>query len=78
MFRVKCNIGWGGRALRLATGLLFLGNGLMMWATGLPGTGVGSRLLQGFLVLFGLFVVYEGAVGWCAVKAFVERHKPKG
>ena len=78
MSMIKCNIGWGGRVLRLATGALLVGDGAWLWATGMPGPGVGSRVLQVVLIALGLFVLYEGAVGWCAVKAFVERRKRRG
>ncbi len=59
--------------MRMATGLVFVFNGALLWSWGLPGAGVLSRLLQLVFVLFGLFAVYEGAVGWCAVKAFAAR-----
>jgi hypothetical protein len=59
--------------MRMATGLIFVFNGALLWSWGLPGTGLMSRLLQLVFVLFGLFAVYEGAVGWCAMKAYVAR-----
>lgn len=71
----QCNICRGGRTLRIITGLIFVGDGVFMALYNMPGDGVGSRLLQAFFILAGLFIIYEGAVGWCAIKALAERNK---
>jgi hypothetical protein len=59
----SCNIKKRGRILRLVLGLLLLGIGIWLllgsdhdfWATG--------------LCAIGGFSVFEGAVGWCAIRA---------
>ena len=75
MKQPQCNIRRGGRTLRLVAGLFFVGDGIFMAMVDMPGSDVGSRLFQAFFILAGLFMIYEGAVGWCAMKAIMERKK---
>ena len=75
MKQPQCNIRRGGRTLRLVAGLFFVGDGIFMAMVDMPGSDVGSRLFQAFFILAGLFMIYEGAVGWCAMKAILERKK---
>ena len=75
MKQPQCNIRRGGRTLRLVAGLFFVGDGIFMAIYDMPGAGIGSRLFQAFFILAGLFMIYEGAVGWCAMKALMERKK---
>jgi sulfur relay (sulfurtransferase) DsrF/TusC family protein len=71
----QCNICRGGRTLRLIAGLFFVGDGVFMAVTNVPSSDIGSRLFQAFFILAGLFMIYEGAVGWCALKSLLERNK---
>ena len=70
-----CNINRGGRVMRIATGLVLLGDAVMLYMYDLPGAGVWSRVLQAVLALLGAFVLFEGLVGWCAVRALGYRTK---
>jgi hypothetical protein len=56
-------------------GLLLTLDGVLLYIFGFPGSGVSSHLLQGLLVAVGLFCVFEGMVGWCAVRAMGIRTK---
>jgi hypothetical protein len=74
------NISPWGRSLRILMGIIFLGNGAFMWQHAMPGNDIASRALQGFFMLLGAFSVYEGVVGWCALKAWQsarEARQPK-
>lgn len=55
--------------LRIAVGILFVLNGIILYKLGLPGPGTGSHVLQVFFVLSGLFCIIEGIAGWCAARA---------
>ena len=67
--KLMCNIDVYGRLLRGATGLILLGNGLLMLAWNVPGAGLASRVLQGAMILMGAFCIFEAIVGWCAIRA---------
>lgn len=67
--KLMCNIDIYGRLLRGATGLVLLGNGLLMLVWSVPGAGLGSRVLQGAMIVLGAFCIFEAIVGWCAIRA---------
>jgi hypothetical protein len=64
------NINFWGRSLRILMGIIFLGNGAFMWHHAMPGADIASRALQVSFMLLGAFSIYEGVVGWCALKAW--------
>ncbi|MBX7247371.1 MAG: hypothetical protein K1X53_17900 [Candidatus Sumerlaeaceae bacterium] len=64
-----CNIGFFGRAIRLATGILLLASAAALYYLGLPVAGWVGHVFQLILAGTGLFTVFEGAVGWCAIRA---------
>ena len=63
------NINAWGRSLRILMGVIFVGNGAYMWSHAMPGADIASRALQLLFILLGAFSIYEGMVGWCAMKA---------
>lgn len=67
--KFQCNIEKTGRVLRLAAGAILLFDGVMFVVLGIPGTGIVARLVQAALVLLGAFTMFEGIVGWCAIRA---------
>ncbi|MGI8908449.1 MAG: hypothetical protein ACR2IE_18395 [Candidatus Sumerlaeaceae bacterium] len=67
--RVTCNINAFGRMVRIATGLILLTDGILMVALDFPSTALGWRFVQAVLILMGAFAVFEGAIGWCALRA---------
>ena len=58
-----CNINKWGRLLRILAGLIFVLDAAMLYYFDLPGSGVGSRVLQAAFLVTGLFAIFEGAVG---------------
>lgn len=70
-----CNIHRGGRALRIVAGLVLVFDAILLAVFDMPGTGIWSRVLQLGLGLLGAFALFEGLVGWCAVRALGYRTK---
>jgi len=66
---LTCNINSKGRMLRLIAGFFIFFGGTILFVTNIPGTGTGWRLFQIFLTLLGVFIMFEGVMGWCAVRA---------
>jgi hypothetical protein len=67
--KFTCNIGWGGRLMRIATGLVLLADGCIAAWYKIPAPGIGWTVLQLLMILLGAFAVFEGAIGWCALRA---------
>lgn len=67
--RFACNIGWTGRIIRAVTGLVLVADAYLLYRYDMPSGGLGSRVLQGLIALMGAFAIFEGAIGWCAVRA---------
>jgi len=67
--RFRCNIGWRGRALRVGIGVVLLADAWLLHHYRIPDDRWWSLALQGAFVLMGAFAVFEGTVGWCAVRA---------
>jgi hypothetical protein len=67
---MQCNIDRRGRALRLSAGIVTLAAGagvlLARWLFGLAGWSVAAGLAA---IVGGAFMMFEGAMGWCAVRA---------
>jgi hypothetical protein len=66
---LSCNIGRSGRLLRIATGALFVFNGIVLYKLNLPDKSIASHALQLFFIVSGLFCIFEGIAGWCALRA---------
>ena len=66
---LTCNIDQFGRIVRFITGFLLFFTGSIMFMTAMPGDGLWWRLFQGFITLLGIFILFEGAMGWCALRA---------
>ncbi len=69
MKRFQCNIGKGGRILRVVVGLVLLFDAWLLWKFQMPENWWWSFALQALLALMGAFSIFEGVVGWCAVRA---------
>ncbi|MCC7204811.1 MAG: DUF2892 domain-containing protein [Phycisphaeraceae bacterium] len=74
---MRCNIDAHGRSVRLATGLVALAAGfiLIIYARrGIFGD-AWAWPIGIFLVIVGGFAMFEGYVGWCALRAMGIRTK---
>ena len=60
---IACNIGPRGRWIRLTVGFLAVGASLWLWF------GKNDAFWAIGLVVTGLFMIYEGAKGWCVIRA---------
>ena len=54
--------------------MFFLGS--IFFVVNIPGDTTSWRLFQIALMLLGTFIMFEGIMGWCAIKAMVSRKKP--
>ena len=66
---MQCNIDQRGRKARLTAGIIASGAGLVLLLAGyfrdqLPVTLVGT-----VFIVSGLFMIFEGLKGWCALRA---------
>ena len=59
----SCNIGTRGRWIRGTGGLICLGSAIALWF------GIDERFWSIGLFLAGIFMIYEAARGWCAIRA---------
>jgi len=68
---VKCNIDQRGRKARIIAGALIEAPGLFLVAMRLTGMvdGTWPWIMGVSLILAGQFMVLEGVLGWCAVRA---------
>jgi hypothetical protein len=67
--KIACNIDGRGRRARLISGLIVDVCGAALIITGAIG---GSKILLAagiLLVVIGSFMIFEGARGWCALRA---------
>jgi len=67
--RFSCNIGWTGRIIRAVTGVVLVADAYLLYRYDMPSSGLASRALQVLIALMGAFAIFEGAIGWCAVRA---------
>lgn len=65
----KCNIDQFGRVVRFFTGMMMFFGGSIMFLTGIPGDSTLWRLFNLALMVLGVFITYEGIMGWCALRA---------
>jgi hypothetical protein len=73
--KFECNIKRTGRIVRIAIGILLLLDSFLLWWYQLPSDRVFSRVLQLLPGAAGLFSVFEGVAGWCAIRAMGIRTK---
>lgn len=68
---MKCNIDQRGRKARIIAGALIEAPGLFLVAMRLTGVvdGTWPWIMGVSLILAGQFMVLEGVLGWCAVRA---------
>jgi hypothetical protein len=67
---MQCNIDARGKAVRLINGTVGLIAGLvLLFAWALPTGGVVAWVITAIVLIFGAFSVFEGAAGWCVVRA---------
>ena len=77
---MQCNIDAKGKAVRLIVGIIAAVIGIVLLALALTGVVVdnGARVtvvVGAALVLGGGFGIFEGAAGWCAIRAMGFRTK---
>ncbi len=68
---MQCNIDQKGRTVRVITGVLTLGVGVALLVMAATGAWVGWWVwtICVVAILFGAFQVFEGAKGWCVMRA---------
>lgn len=67
--KLTCNIDQRGRKARLITGFVVDFTGMALLVTGLL-TSDRTTIVGGVLLsLAGSFMIFEGAAGWCALRA---------
>lgn len=64
---MQCNIDARGKAVRLIMGILFALAGILILALG--GSAIWSLVAGLCCIGGGAFMIFEGAAGWCAVRA---------
>lgn len=72
---MQCNIDNRGRMWRFILGMLLFFMGSVIFVAAVPGTGLGWRSFQGGVMLLGIFMIFEGAFGWCALRALTDKKK---
>jgi len=65
---MTCNIDRTGRRIRAVTGALLV-LAVVVWFGLAPSAPWGIQALRVLLTLGGAFTVFEGLVGWCAIRA---------
>jgi hypothetical protein len=65
----KCNLDQRGRVLRFFGGLMMFFGGSILFVVGVPGDTYWWRVFQIGLMVLGVFITYEGIMGWCALRA---------
>lgn len=65
----KCNIDQRGRMFRFFGGLLIFFLGSVFFIVAMPGDGIWWRTFQVGMMLLGVFLMYEGIMGWCLLRA---------
>jgi hypothetical protein len=69
----QCNIDQRGRLVRFFLGFFLFFLGSILFVAAIPGTGAGWRTFQTGVMIFGVFVMTEGVMGWCALRAMGKR-----
>ena len=72
----QCNINQKGRLWRFFLGFVLFFLGSIMFVAAVPGASAGDRAFQLLLMLFGVFVLTEGVMGWCALRALAGKKRP--
>ena len=66
---LTCNIDRKGRRLRAVNGFILLALAIFLAIFWANGNGLIPWLIVVFCLLMGLFCIFEGLVGWCALRA---------
>jgi hypothetical protein len=69
MSRFNCNIDQTGKKYRLRYGSILLMVAAFSYFFTLDLGIIILQIAQGILALVGLFMIFEGIVGWCAIRA---------
>lgn len=64
-----CNIDRFGQTVRFITGVTMFFAGTIMFVAGVPGNDSWWRVFQAVITLLGVFIMVEGVMGWCALRA---------
>lgn len=64
-----CNIDQSGRIIRFFVGIVLFFIGSLIFMLAIPDGGTWWRLFQAGIMLVGIFAMFEGAMGWCALRA---------
>jgi hypothetical protein len=66
---MACNIKQRGRVLRLLVGFILFFTGTLMFVTSVPAETAYWRAFDLALAALGVFMMFEGIMGWCALRA---------
>jgi hypothetical protein len=68
---MQCNIGTIGRRVRVFSGLTFCVVALILATIGFLRAGIISwiGIIAAAILAIGIFQIFEGVIGWCAVRA---------
>lgn len=72
----QCNINQKGRLWRFFLGFVLFFLGSIMFVAAVPGGDKADRIFQLAVMLFGVFVLTEGVMGWCALRALFGIKRP--
>jgi len=67
--KLACNIDQRGRRARLVSGIIVDVCGLVLLITGIFTHSLGMIIAGAFLDVAGSFMIFEGARGWCVLRA---------
>ncbi len=66
---MTCNLDQFGRVVRFIAGMILFFVGTLLFLAALPGATTGWRIFQVGMFLLGIFAMFEGIMGWCALRA---------
>jgi uncharacterized membrane protein HdeD (DUF308 family) len=67
--KLACNIDQRGRKARLISGVIVDLCGVALLVTGIVSRSLAMIVVGVFLDITGSFIIFEGARGWCALRA---------
>jgi len=70
-----CNINHKGRLVRFFLGMILFFLGSIMFIAGVPDMSTGWRIFQLCIMFLGIFMIFEGVFGWCALRALMNRSR---
>ena len=71
----QCNINEKGRLWRFFVGFILFFLGSIMFVAGVPGKTSADRIAQIFVMILGVFMLTEGVMGWCALRALIGKKR---